>query len=138
MERGGRLLLIRLREAGYNQNAMEIIPHRLSQEPNQCITASIASLLGLSLSLVPRFNGDIDSVEDWVSGPFSELIGEEWKAHWHFSDPPNGFAVAWGKAANSLEGHCIVVLDGKPWHDPSGCGLSVIDGYITLQPKDDL
>ena len=116
---------------------MTLTPHKLSQEPKQCISASVASLLGLPLWAVPHFNGEIDAVEDWVLNSLSESTGREWLFDWHFGDPPEGYALAWGEAKKSNEGHCIVVLDGKPWHDPSGYGLSVVDGHITIRPRGD-
>jgi hypothetical protein len=112
---------------------MEIIPYKgLRQEPYQCISASVASLLGLPLWAVPRFYGSIEAVEDWVKGPLTASTGRKWRIDWHFGEAPKGFALAWGEAKKSQDGHCIVVLDGKPWHDPSDFGLSEIDGYITI------
>lgn len=103
-----------------------MLPQKSSQRPNQCIAACVATLLAIEGGQVPDFNGDVEAADEWLKarGHLTE---------WHFIKPPRGYCLAWGRAATCDEGHCVVLLDGSVWHDPSGAGIKGdFEGFLSI------
>lgn len=113
-------------------------PHRVQQVlSDECVRCSVASLFGLPREEVPHFFQE--GRGSWAS-PLSNWLREKGLKMevWHPSlTLPDRYEyyLAYGDAtAMPGVGHMVVMRNGEVWHDPSGCGISRFESYITFTP----
>jgi len=111
-------------------------PHKVQQVlSDECVRCSVASLFGMQREEVPHFFQHGGG--SW-SGPLDEWLRERGLKMevWHHTltvPPENEYYLGYGDAASIVGvGHMVVMRNGEIWHDPSGCGISRFEAWITI------
>ena len=88
---------------------------------NDCVRASVASILELPLSEVPNF-------ADHPRGYYLALVDWCWEQRILLENtqpnliPPGEFYLVWGESSPGMS-HSVVYQDGKQVHNPSGAQI---------------
>jgi hypothetical protein len=111
---------------------MKFHPHQVQQVlPNECVRCSVASLLGLPREEVPNFMDTppwLPALEKWLD--YRGLLIE---VHDRSLDVNVEYYL--GQGVKNGVGHCVVMRDGKVWHDPSGIGIDHFEAWLIIRQK---
>jgi hypothetical protein len=122
---------------------MKFTPHKVRQIlHDECVRCSVASLFSLPREDVPHFfreeGGWSTSLRRWC-----DARGLRYEVWHHTLRPINeetGEPLEWylgygDSGGDPKLGHCVVVRNGEIWHDPSGCGVSKWNAWVTFREK---
>ena len=142
LETGGTLTRRDMRRIINTALVRSLEPTKVTQRPNGCWAACIATITGIPLDEFPELP-DAARDEAWWDENGTRLRNEitvvlrkhGWRKESTWTDAPRGFAMAYGTSPRGHQ-HGVVVLDGKLWHDPhpSQAGLLDVQQFEILVP----
>jgi hypothetical protein len=97
--------------------------------PNECVRCSVATLFGFAREEVPNF---MDAGE-WY-GPLKRWLDErgyEMTILDHTLEVHEEYYL--GQGVKGDAGHCVVMRNGKIFHDPSGIGIDKFESWIVIR-----
>ena len=117
----------------------QFAPTRVAQQlSDECVRCSVASLFGLPREEVPHFFQE--GKGSWYH-PFSSWLEKRGMRAdiWHHTltphddDGPADWYLGYGDSGgNGSVGHMVVLHRGQVWHDPSGCGVTRWNAWVTV------